>query len=581
MTRLTLKIAKLASDHRGRHEGLQTFAALLCPLLTALLLATLLLTTLSLVGCPRAPQAPRYKGAGHSQPQQGGTLIFHTSSDVRGFDPHISYDVLSTTGIKLLFDGLLDYNYEAKLVPSLAESMPEVSSDGKTFTFTLRNGVHFHNGREITADDVKWSMEHMLNPELASPAYPFFTLIEGLEAYRSGRSAHIGGIRISGRYTVSFQLTKADQTFLHAMSMTFAHPVPREMYASSDAAHHPVGSGPFRLTEWEPGVRIVFTRNKNYWRVGYPYVDRMIYLLNVSAETSTRRFRNGELDITGGFPPADYLFFKKAEAWQPYVTEVPQIDIWGLAMNCEMPPFDNRHVRRAVAFAINRPWWKQARNHRLRITGQPVPPGLLGYDAHLPSRQRYDLPKARREMKLAGYKNGYPRPVTMWLGESDASKKIGELAQSDLAKIGIEVELKQVAFPVYLEETGRRNTAQMFLTGWSQDFPDPANFLDVLFHSNAIHPRDSENRAFYRNPKLDAILDAARTEHDRNKREALYRKAQTILTEDAPWAFLWNGQAMFAWQPYVKNFKPHPVWPDYFRDVWLDLPRRAAKEDAP
>ena len=275
-----------------------------------------------------------------------------------------------------------------------------------------------------------------------------------------------------------------------------------------------------------------------------------------------------------GARTADYLDMKALPAWQPYSAEEPAVDLYGLAMNCELPPFDNVHIRRAVAFAINRPRWKRARANRILTTGQPIPALLPGYDAALPERQRFDVGRAKEEMRLAGHPNGLHEPVDMWLGQSPGAQSTGELVQADLKAIGIEVNLKPVAFPVYLEETGKRRTVQMFTTGWLMDFPDPSNFLDVLFHSRSIRNRNSENRAFYSNLELDTILDAARIEIDADKRIGLYRKANAIVARDAPWAFLYSSLNYEAWQPYVKGYEPHPVWDRMFRDVWLDLPRQ-------
>ncbi|MBZ0115994.1 MAG: hypothetical protein K8H88_03290, partial [Sandaracinaceae bacterium] len=191
----------------------------------------------------------------------------------------------------------------------------------------------------------------------------------------------------------------------------------------------------------------------------------------------------------------------------------------------------------------------------------------------LPGQHRYDLARAREELRLAGHPNGLDEPVEIWLGEGETSRLYGELVQADLRAIGIEVRLKQVAFPIFLQETGKPRTAQMLLTGWNMDYPDASNFLDVLFHSRSIHDHDSENRAFYRNPELDALLDRARVERDPERRMAMYREASRILVDDAPWAFVWSDLAMEMWQPYVRDYRPHPVWDYFYRDLWLDLPR--------
>ncbi len=534
---------------------------------------------------PPEPTAPRWRGAGHEEPRRGGTFVFHHESDVRGFDPHKSFDELSNMGIKLLFEGLIDYDRDTQeLVPRLAESLPELSEDGRTYTFRLRRGIRFADsevfpswhGREITAEDVRWSLEHMLAPSTGSPGVTFYGLIEGLEDFRAERASHVSGIRVRDERTVQITLTRPDQTFIYAMAMTFAYPVAREAYErwGDDVARHPVSTGAYVLERWEPGVEVVFRRNESFFLEGQPYVDRMVYTLNLDRRAAVMRFRNGDLDHIHRQTPSDYLRLRDMEAWEPYRSIHPKTNIWGVAMNCELPPFDNRHIRRAVGFAINRAQWRRARANRLLITGQPIPRTLHGYEDELPFSQRYDLARAREEMRLAGHPEGRGlEPVEVWVGEGDTGRAYGELIQQDLRAIGIEVEIKQVAFPIYLQESGTRRTVQMLFTGWSMDYPDPSNFLDILFHTRSIHETDSENKAFYSNPELDRILDEARVERDPERRRALYRDASRIIIEDAPWAFTNSDSVMDMWQPYVRNFRPHSVWDNFYRDVWLDLPR--------
>jgi len=529
------------------------------------------------VTMPAAPDGPRYAGAGQARPTRGGTFVFFHETDLRGMDPQVAYDELSNMALKLLFEGLLDYDHDANLVPRLATQMPEVTPDGRTFVFTLRRGVRFHNGRELVADDVRWSMEHMLAPSTNSPGASFYTLIDGVDAYQARRAPHVRGIRVLDRYRISFTLTAADQTFLNAMAMTFAYPVARENYARWDAtevARHPVGTGAYMLATWEAGVRLTFTRNPRYFRPGEPYPDGMVFELNLTREAAFRRFRNGQIDHVHRLTPADYLFLRSAPKWNATREEYPLVDVWGLTMNCELPPFDNVHVRRAVGFAVDRERWNRARAYRLLPTGQPVPPALMGYTRDLPERQVFDLARAREEMRLAGFPNGVPGEISLWIGEGATGRVYGELAQSDLAKIGIRIRIKPVAFPVYLQETGKRRTAQLVYSGWSMDFPDPSNFLDILFHSRSIHESNSENRSFYSNPALDALLDRAKIERDRTVRAGMYREASAIVARDAPWAFVNNSKQTEVWQPYVRNYRPHSVWSNMYRDVWLDEPRR-------
>ncbi len=525
---------------------------------------------------PPAPDRPRYVGAGAEAPQRGGTFVFYHTTGVRSLDPQVAYDELSFMAIRLLFDGLLDYDRKGDIYPSLAREMPEISEDGRSFTFRLRKGVRFHNGRELTAEDIDYTMHRLLDPETGSPGASFYYAIEGAKAFHDKEAERVRGIEVLDRYTIRFRLKEPDQTFLNLMAMPFTYPVPREhvQAVGSRIQTEPMGVGPFVLEDWERGVKLVFRRFDRYWQPGKPYVDRMIYFENVKPHLAAMRFRNGDLDVLHGFTPAEYIFFKKSKAWAPYRDEQPRITIVGFAMNCELPPFDDVHFRRAIAFAIDREAWSRARQGRLLPAGQVIPPQLKGHDPELPNRQRFDLDKAREEMRLAGYPDGYPGQLEVMMGESDASRFFGELLQSDLRKIGIDLRIKQVSFPVYLQQTGKRRTVSMFSSGWNLDFPDPSNFLDPLFHSRSIHDDHSENRSFYSNPELDALLDAARAERDMAKRWAMYRRANDIVARDAPWAFTYYPLQMEAWQPYVRGYRPHAIYSQDYRDVWLDLPRR-------
>lgn len=536
-----------------------------------------------LIHFPEAPVGPRYVGAGHPTPQQGGTFVFAAGSNIHTLDPHFAYDTLSTAACRLLYDGLLDYDYEGNMIPSLARELPAVSDDGRVFRFVLRDGIKFHNGREITAHDISWSMHRLLSERIGSPGYPFFKSIVGAPSYHSGKRAEVQGIVVIDDRTIEFRLDEPDQTFLNAMAMPFAYPIPREhveMLEKTEGldavGRHPVGAGPFAFTRWERGVQVELERFDAYWSP-QARPDRMIFLENISADVASARFRNGDLDILYRPSKVSRLFLRESEAWAPYRAESPSPSVFALGLNCELSPFDNVHVRRAVAFALDRSKLERLEPGEAIAATQVLPPMLPPYDPELPTRQTFDLDRAKEEMRLAGFPNGLAEPVTLWVrGEGEV--RVAQLFQQDLARIGVGIELKVVSFATYLKETGRPRVAQAAFTGWHQDFPDPSNFMDILFHSRSIHPENSENRSFYRNPRLDAILDRARAEVDRDARLALYAEANAILADEAPWALLYYPVDMFVWQPYVKGFRPHPVWLNEYRNVWLDLPRRRVSQ---
>lgn len=547
------------------------------------LAATALVIGWAIASFPKAPIGPRYVGAGNETPRAGGTFVFAAGSNIHTLDPHFAYDTLSTAACRLLYDGLLDYDYEGKMIPSLAAKLPVVSDDGRIFRFELRAGIKFHNGREITADDISWSIHRLLSERIGSPGYPFFKSIEGAAAYHAGEVDRIEGIIIIDDKTLEFRLDEADQTFLNALAMPFAYPIPREHVEPLEAAEgvdavgrHPVGAGPFAFDRWERGVQVEFRRFDDYWAPA-ARPERMVFLENISGDVASARFRNGDLDIIYRPNKVNRLFLRSADAWAPYRAEAPSPSVFALGLNCELPPFDNVHVRRAVAFALDRSKMERLNPGEVVAASQVLPPMLAPYDPDLPTRQIFDLDRAKEEMRLAGFPDGLEEPVTVWVrGEGDI--RLAQLFQQELKAIGIEIELKQVTFATYLRETGKPRVAQAAFTGWHQDFPDPSNFMDILFHSRSIHPQNSENRSFYRNPKLDDILDRARPETNREKRLALYAQANAILAKDAPWAFLFYPVDMFAWQPYVKGFRPHPVWLNEYRHVWLDLPRQRVSQ---
>jgi ABC-type transport system substrate-binding protein len=493
---------------------------------------------------------------------------------VRSLDPHIAFDEVSAVVMQMLFDALYRYESDMTLVPQLAAALPEISEDGKTFRIRLREGVRFHHGRELRASDVVWTLERVLSPQLRSAGASYYTSIAGANEYRRGQAAHVRGLRATGPYELEIELTKPDQSFVHVLAMRFACPLAREMIEREgiDPARQPFGTGPFRLRSWEPGVRIVMVRNPTYHRAGQPYLDRIVLEEAVDKQTAFLRFRNGELDIAGRVSPVDTNYLLSGR-WKPFTARTARADVYALGMNVEMPPFDNVHVRRAVAFAIDRERWAKARNYNIRPTGQMLPPAIAGYDPNLPHVQKFDLARAKQEMKLAGYPNGLPEPVTIWGTASETMRLYLALAQADLEKIGISLNLKLVSFPVYLQETGKPKTAQMLGLGWVMDYPDPSNFLAVL-SSRTKTTHNSSNRAFYADPALDELLERALVERDPQKRVAMYREANDFVAKEAPWAFFCNQQTLEAWQPYVRGYRPHPGYWLHVNEVWLDLPRK-------
>ncbi|MDH4283648.1 MAG: ABC transporter substrate-binding protein, partial [Myxococcales bacterium] len=291
---------------------------------------------------PKAPIGPRYVGAGHEDPRMGGTFIFAESSNIHTLDPHFAYDTLSTAACRLLYDGLLDYDYDGNMIPSLAAELPEISGEGRVFRFTLRDGIKFHNGREIVAEDISWSMHRLLSERIGSPGYPFYKSIEGAEAYHKGKTDRVEGIVVLDDKTIEFRLDEPDQTFLNALAMPFAYPMAKEHVQKLEQAdgldavgRQPVGAGPFAFRRWERGVQVEVERFEQYWAPA-ARPDRIVFLENISADVASARFRNGDLDILYRPSKVHRLFLRQAEAWAPYRAESPSPAVYALGLNCEL-----------------------------------------------------------------------------------------------------------------------------------------------------------------------------------------------------------------------------------------------------
>src|SRR5688500_5145981 len=239
----------------------------------------------------------------------GGEIVITYKDDVATLDPAIGYDWQNWSMIKSLFDGLMDYEPgTSTLRTDLAESY-EISPDGMTFTFKLRPGVKFHNGREMTADDVKYSIERVVNPKTQSPGAGFFASIKGFDAVAGGSAETLEGVTIVDPLTIRFDLSRPDATFLHVMALNFSHVVPKEDVEKHgpDFGKNPVGTGAYRMTEWTLGQRLDFERNPDYWRQGLPYLNKITFEVGQEPIVALLRLQNGEVDVPGdGIPPAKF-----------------------------------------------------------------------------------------------------------------------------------------------------------------------------------------------------------------------------------------------------------------------------------
>lgn len=554
-------------------------AALPLALAAALLVAPL--------ACKQGGTGPKGRPTpGLDTPQQGGRMRIATFSDVRSLDPAITIDGLSTPMVNLLFAGLVDYDERGNIVPDLAERY-EMLEGGLGYRFFLRSNLHFHDGSELDAEDVRRSIERALHPDTPSPGLAFYEKIDGLADYQARKSDRLRGVVVEGPRIVSIKLSEPDATFLPVLALTFLRPVCKSAGARfrDGFSAQACGAGPFRLDTFQPGRLLKLDRFPQYHRPDLPHLDGVDLQMDVSRLTQRLLFEQGELDaILNEFERPGAIWFRTHPEWSKYFRQEPIAEVYGDFMNVEMRPFDDVRIRKAVALALDRPNLAKYYEGWVEVTGHLIPPGIPGHERHVPYEQTFDLPRARALMAEAGYpydpatgKGGWPETIVYHAGEGESAVRYAQLLQHDIAQIGIRIEIKEASFPQYLAVAGRRKTAVMGYTGWSIDYADPSDFFEPILTAKSITDEDCQNKAFYANPKLDALLDRAHRELDREKRLGMYREAEKIVCDEAPWSFTYYSSRISITQPWIRDYKSHPVWDRYVTPVWIDRGARQAK----
>lgn len=476
----------------------------------------------------------------------GGSIVITYKDDVATLDPAIGYDWQNWSMIKSIFDGLMDYvPGTTDLRPGLAESY-DISDDGMVFTFHLRPGVKFHNGREMTADDVKYSLDRVTNPATQSPGAGFFGSIAGYDAMADGSATELSGVKVIDPATVEITLSRPDATFLHVMALNFASVVPKEAVDEygADFGKHPVGTGSYKLGEWTIGQRLVFEKNADNWREGVPYLDQITFEVGQEPVVALLRLQNGEVDVPGdGIPPAKFQEVMADPEQAARVVEGGQLHTGYITLNVTTPPLDKKEVRQAINMAINKDRIVQIINGRAVPATQPLPPSMPGYTKDYKGYP-YDPEKAKAMLAEAGLPDGFD--TELYVMNTDPNPRIAQAIQQDLAAIGVRASIQSLA-QANVIEAGGQGTAPMIWSGgmaWIADFPDPSNFYGPILGC-AGAAEGGWNWAKYCNEALDAKAAEADALADPAKSEERLKLWSDIfmgVMEDAPWVPVFNEQ---------------------------------------
>lgn len=487
-------------------------------------------------------------------PKQGGDIVITYKDDIATLDPAIGYDWVNWSMIKSLFSRLMDYKPgTTELVPSLAETF-DVAPDGLTYTFKLRKGVKFTNGREIVASDVKYSIERAVDPKTQGPGAGFFGAIKGFDDLSGGKAATLEGIEAPDDATVVFHLSRPDATFLHVLAVNFASVVPKEAVeaAAGDFGKKPVGSGTFVLRDWTVGQSLTFERNPDYFVKDMPHIDKFTVEVGQEPLVALLRLQKGEVDIAGdGIPPAKFLEIKNSPEGAEIIVDGQHLHTGYVTLNTKVKPFDDVKVRQAVNMAINKERITRILNGRATPANQPLPPLMPGYDKAFTGYD-YDVEKAKALLAEAGHGDGFE--TVLYSTNTDPQPRIAQAIQQDLAAIGIKAEVRALAQANVIAAGGTEGEAPMIWSGgmaWIADFPDPSNFYGpILGCSGAV--QGGWNWSWYCNEALDKRAVAADSMSDPAKaaeRQAEWGKIFTDIMADAPWVPVTNERRVVAKSP--------------------------------
>jgi peptide/nickel transport system substrate-binding protein/oligopeptide transport system substrate-binding protein len=485
--------------------------------------------------------------------RESGYLYLRLSTNPTSLDPALIVDVTGGGIGAKLFNGLVRLDADLKIIPDIARKW-DISEDGEKYTFYLKKGIRFSNGREVSASDFKYSFERLLSPHTRSPNTWVLDRIKGADDFMAGRTDSISGIRIIDEETIEIVLEGPFSPFLSLLTMTAAYVVPREDVEKwgADFSTHPSGTGPFMLEEWKHNQYLKLQSRAGYFG-GRPDIRGIIYNIIPEDLTAVVEFETGNLDIIE-IPVSEFKRYRESPQWKGLVSSAPGISTYYLGFNCERKPFNDPLLRKAVSHAIDRKKiLKTIYEGRGSLASGPVPPALRQW---LPGETiKFDPETAKALMKKAGYGQGLD--IKIYLTSDQEVLDILEVIQGYLANVGIKAELRQLEWSAYKEAINRGEPDAFWLSWWA-DYPDPENFLFPLFHSSNFGA--GGNRTRYKDPEVDTLIENGQKSIDPKIRNEYYQRAEERIVKGMPWVFFWHRTEFTVRQPWVKNYKIYPIY---------------------
>jgi len=478
-------------------------------------------------------------------------------TDPRTLDPAQVNDTNAGEYVAEIFSGLVMLDQNLKVVPDIAEKW-DVSEDRKTYTFYLRKEVKFHDGRPVTAQDFKYSIERVANPATLSPtAENYLGDIIGVREKLSRKAAEVSGVQVVDDYTVKITIDAPKSYFLAKLTFPTAYIVDKNNVERGGRTwtDKPNGTGPFKLKEYVRAQRIILAKNENYYGESKPKLDEVQFIL--SGGSAMTMYENGDLESV-------YVTISDIERVSdpnsPLNKQLfigPSLSTGFIVFNTRKPPFDDPKVRQAFALAIDRQKVIDVVYRKMPLVASTIlPPGMPGY-AEPANKLTYDPAKAKQLLAESKYAGKLPDITWTTIGAGgSAAQNVQVMAGMLKDNLGARVSIQQTDDASFFNtiDDPTKNPYQMFDVGWAADYVDPQNFLDILFRSTS-----TQNWASYGNPEVDKLLDQAALEKDSTTRFKLYQQAEQLILTDAPVIPFSHSREYWLTKPYVKGMIYPPI----------------------
>lgn len=534
----------------------------------------MLVTTLMLAACSGdggVKEESEEESSGEMAEEQ--VLVYARGGDSTSLDFASVSDGESSRVTKNIFDSLLEYEDDSFEVKEGLAKDWEVSDDGLTYTFYLKEDVTFHDGTEFNADAVKVNYERWSDPDheyaFKDEGYTYGEYGSMFGGFKGDDGHVIEEINVIDDYEIEFILNRPQGSFLQNVAMHYfaiTSPEALEEYGD-DINENPVGTGPFKFVSWSKDDKIVLEKFDDYREEGFPKLDKVIY--EVIPETSARlvALRSGDVDLIDEVSPDDAESIEADEELELHTRNENNVGFLG--MNSDKAPLDDKTVRQAINYAVDKEAMVEALYSGYASPGVSlIPPSYMGHNDEIEDYP-YDVERAEELLEEAGYEDGLE--LDLWVMPVSRPympnpETVAEILESDLGKIGIEVNIVREEWAPYLEKTSEGDQ-ELFLLGWSGSNGDPDYFYSSLVHSNQI---GGENRSFYENEEVDKLIDEAATTVDEDERESLYKEIQEILHEETPQVNLVHSKPLVAASSKVKDFIAHPSTSDPLYKVYIE-----------